>query len=140
MDFDPSEYGDEMKEADNTMNIKPNADEARVKNLRLHQGQTDTLWVYLLGPWRDLAGRGEDCGPFEVLHDCGSRIWFWGNYSDELPEGAIHVGDGKSSGYDIYGSRIISVPVDWCYFLDNKEAIMWFQVRDIDEAMLRNAY
>ena len=123
------------------MNIKPNAGEARVKNLReFLQYQDETLWVYLLGPWRDLAGQGEHSGPFEVLHDCGSRVWFWGNYNDKLPEGAIHVGDGKSSGYDMHGACIISVPVGWCYFMNDKEAGIWFQAQDIDNQMLRNAY
>ena len=77
-------------------------------------------------------------GPKAIVLDTGSHVWVSGSYSDEdkeIPE-IKRVGDGRSNGYDIHGSCVLSVPAEWCTFLDEKQAEEVMACIDADEKLL----
>ena len=61
-------------------------------------------------------------GPVPVTHDTGDRIWVLASYADNLPVGVVMVGDGLNNGYDVNGSKLVSVPASWCSFIDDDKA------------------
>jgi hypothetical protein len=71
---------------------------------------------------RNLRDFAFDGRPMPIALDVGSYVWVHGSYADNLPEGALQIGDGRSPAYDQHGNRIISVPAKWCQFLTDKEA------------------
>lgn len=77
--------------------------------------------------------------PQPLIHDTGDRVWVGCDYSEDLPDGVVQVGDGLNNGYDVQGNKIISVPVEWCTFISEEEAESILQCRDADEQLLNYA-
>lgn len=80
-----------------------------------------------------------DGRPMDIVLDIGTYVWVAASYADNLPEGAVQVGDGRSSGYTQDGNRIISVPADWCTFYTDAEAEGIHMAMDADEQLLSYA-
>lgn len=83
---------------------------------------------------------GSDRGPREVVHDLGTRVWVWSDYSEQWPASIVTVGDGLTNGYDHEGMRLVSVPEYMCRFMTEAEAEEIARCMAVDEAMLANAY
>jgi hypothetical protein len=77
--------------------------------------------------------------PVRVILDVSDRVWVSGSYADELPTGAVQVGDGLTNGYDFHGERIISVPAEWCTFIDEETAYTIDMCMHEDEKLLMYA-
>jgi hypothetical protein len=88
------------------------------------------------GPARDLAFDGR---LMEIALDAGPHVWVHASYADDMPPGAVQVGDGRSPGYSVSGERIISVPSDWCTFHTDEEATAIMQAQDADDKLLSYA-
>lgn len=71
-------------------------------------------------------------GPRQIIHDTGHRVWVWVNYSEtsDLPVEIGTVTDGTDEGWDINGNRIMSIPADWCTFIDEDEAVAILKMKD----------
>ena len=78
-------------------------------------------------------------GPVQVVHDTGDRVWGGATYADELPDEVVQVGDGLNNGYDYNGNKIVSVPAEWCTFMDDEEAHNIALLIQADEQLLSYA-
>ncbi|MGE5510364.1 MAG: hypothetical protein ACM31O_03820 [Bacteroidota bacterium] len=74
--------------------------------------------------------------PRRIVLDLGARVWVESYWIDELPAGAVQVGDTLTTGYDEDGRRIVSVPVAWCSFRTQGEADSIMQMLAADAQML----
>lgn len=78
-------------------------------------------------------------GPHMVIHDTGRKAWIFVTHAEELDPEIRPVGDGTDNGYSTDGDRIVSVPVEWCSFITESEALSIVECMAIDESMLANA-
>lgn len=79
-------------------------------------------------------------GPMPIVLDTGNFVWINASYADENDKiGIKRVGDTRSSGYDINGGCILSVPAEWCTFHDDNEAHQIMQCIDDDDNLLAQA-
>lgn len=88
------------------------------------------------GPAREMAFDGR---LLDIALDVGPHVWVHASYADHLPEGAVQVGDGRSPGYSVGGTRIISVPAEWCTFYTDVEAEGIQLAKDADEQLMSYA-
>lgn len=105
---------------------------------RLHEASFVAVYAPDLdgGTAREMAFDGR---LMEIVLDVGPHVWVSASYADNLPDGAVQVGDGRSPGYSIEGLRIVSVPEEWCTFYTDEEAQAIEQARDADERLLSYA-
>ena len=80
-----------------------------------------------------------DGRPLEIVHAPQGRVWVSISYADEMPEGAVLVGDGQNDGIDAEGSRLISVPRSICRFYTEDEADQVFAMEAADQKLLSYA-
>lgn len=73
--------------------------------------------------------------PTAVIHDTGQRVWLLANYADDLPERVVVITDGYGDGYDQNGNKLVSVPAEWCSFIDSDEAHNINMCMDADEEL-----
>lgn len=78
-------------------------------------------------------------GPCAIVHDTEKFVWISASYSDELIDGMKQVGDGRDNGYSHDGMRIISIPAEWCRFIDGDEAETIERCMDADDRLLSYA-
>jgi hypothetical protein len=78
-------------------------------------------------------------GTFSIVMVTGERVWFNGSYSNELFPGVVKVGDGLTNGFDPDGNCILSVPMEWCTFYTEKEALDIEACIDADRTLLSYA-
>jgi hypothetical protein len=78
-------------------------------------------------------------GVFDIVLHAGTHVWIAGSYCAEGHAEVKRVGDGRSNGYDVHGSCILSVPAEWCSFWTFEEAESIEQMRDADERLLSYA-
>jgi hypothetical protein len=88
------------------------------------------------GAGRELAFDGR---LLEIALDAGPHVWVHASYADDMPPGAIQVGDGRSPGYSLDGARIISVPAEWCTFHTDEEATDIMKAQEADDRLLSYA-
>lgn len=80
-----------------------------------------------------------DGRPARMLLDVGEFVWVSASYADEMPDGVVQVGDGRSTGYDTNGDRILSIPVGWCKFHSEEDAENIMRAIAADERLLSYA-
>ena len=78
-------------------------------------------------------------GLHPIVHAPKGRVWILVSYCDDLPEGALPVGDGQSDGYDQWGQRLVSLPGLMCRFYTEREAEQAEAMADADERLLSYA-
>jgi hypothetical protein len=79
-------------------------------------------------------------GPMPIVLDTGDYVWIGATYSDENDAiGIKRVGDTRSSGYDINGGCVLSVPAEWCTFHSDEEAHQIMECMKADEDLLAQA-
>jgi hypothetical protein len=89
---------------------------------------------------------GLDTCPRQIVHHVPSplaavaaRVWTGANHVEELPPGAVVVGDGLTNGFDQDGNLIISIPSSWCSFHTDEEAQTIIECIEADDRLLSNA-
>ena len=89
-----------------------------------------------------ISGFDEDLakGPAQVIHDTEDRVWISSHYSEEWPEEVKPVGDTLNNGFDVQGNSIVSIPVSWCTFYNEKDANGIQACIDADEKLLGQAH
>lgn len=78
-------------------------------------------------------------GPMPIVLDTGDYVWISASYSDENHARVMRVGDTRSSGYDINGCCVLSIPAEWCTFHDEDEAHQIMECIDADAKLLAQA-
>jgi hypothetical protein len=59
--------------------------------------------------------------PLPIVLHTGNRVWVAGNYAMKIHPSIVQVGDCLSNGFDEHGNCILSVPEEWCWFMDERE-------------------
>lgn len=86
---------------------------------------------------------GEDKVPLfekpihQILFDLGARVWVLDHTNDALLEGIVVVSDGVTNGIDYHGSRVLSVPIEWCHLYDAKQVEAILYLIEINSWLLR---
>jgi len=116
-----------------TANPISNHRDPTIQNLRFYTPDADVFVTTRL-PGLPIKFFGEY--PRLVVHDVGDRVWVWSHYAERLPDGIVPVGDGKNNGYDHAGTRLVSIPADWCMFMDKNTAEEIVKAIDADYHLL----
>jgi hypothetical protein len=76
-----------------------------------------------------------------IVHHTNLFVWVFAAHSETLSRDVWHAGDGRDNGYDVFGNRIVTVPISLVEkYLTEDEANQIAQIEAIDQQMLRNAY
>jgi hypothetical protein len=78
-------------------------------------------------------------GPMQIVLDTGARVWVAACYSHELHPEMKRVGQEDGNGYDCHGHCVLSIPSEWCTFINDQEAEDVVKVMEVDAELLRHA-
>lgn len=70
----------------------------------------------------------------------GKHVWVAGCYAMKHHPDIRQVGDSRDNAFDEDGNCILSVPADWCWFMDETEAECITHCIDADQRLLAYAY
>lgn len=78
--------------------------------------------------------------PVPIIHHTGNHVWISATYSDDFPDDVVQVTDGRDTGYDADGNKIVSLPLHYIErYLDDNEAEQFYLAADADAKLLRYA-